>query len=104
LKRLAAKEFLYPSEIADMLFCDRPTATVVIGNMKKYGWVASSKDDMNGRRQKVTLTESGREKLRELADIPAQTVDPLSCFSSEEKAEFDRLLKKLHRHLTACGL
>lgn len=45
-----------------MLYCDRPTASVVISNLKKYGLIASEKDEANGRRQKVTLADAGREK------------------------------------------
>jgi DNA-binding MarR family transcriptional regulator len=104
LRQIAAKEFLYPSDVAEMLFCDRPTATVVINNLKKYGFVQSEKDETNGRRQKVTLTQAGREKAEELANIPEDAIDPLACYSKEEKAEFERLLIKLHRHLKACGL
>lgn len=104
LKRLDAREYLYPSEIAEMLFCDRPTATVIINNLKKYRLVRSEKDETNGRRQKVTLTQAGRDKLAELKSSPGEEVDPLACFTEEEKAELERLLKKLHRHLKACGL
>jgi DNA-binding MarR family transcriptional regulator len=104
LKRLAEREFLYPSEIAEKLYCDRPTATVVIGNMRKRGWVASEKDRANGRRRVVTITESGKEKLRELQGKPKETIDPLVCFTTKERTEFDRLLIKLQKHLKACGL
>lgn len=104
LKRFEEREYLYPSEIADMLYCDRPTATVVINNMKKYGWISSEKDPENGRRQRVKLTPPGMEKLAELRGRPAESINPLACFNDSEKAEFERLLKKLHRHLKACGL
>lgn len=104
LKRLEEREYLYPSEIADMLYCDRPTATVVINNMKKYDWISSEKDPANGRRQRVKLTPPGRDKLAELRGKPVETIDPLACFNDSEKAEFERLLTKLHRHLKACGL
>lgn len=104
LKQLAAKGFLYPSDIADMLFCDRPTATVIIQNLKRYGFVCSEKDEGNGRRQKVMLTQAGCEKAAELAKMPGEAIDPLACFTEEEKAEFERLLVKLHRHLKDSGL
>jgi DNA-binding MarR family transcriptional regulator len=66
--------------------------------------VSSIKDELNGRRQKVMLTEAGYTKLRELMQKPDEAIDPLACFSEDEKAELDRLLRKLHRHLKACGL
>ncbi|MFN2285956.1 MAG: hypothetical protein ACK2UQ_16200, partial [Anaerolineae bacterium] len=30
LRQLTKREYLYPSDIASMLYCDRPTATVII--------------------------------------------------------------------------
>jgi DNA-binding MarR family transcriptional regulator len=104
LKRLAEREHLHPSEIAEMLFCDRPTATVVISNMKRYGWIRSKRDETNGRMQIVTLSEAGREKLKELERMPKEAIDPLGCFTAKERTEFDRLLRKLQKHLKACGL
>ncbi len=104
LKQLACREFIYPSEIADMLFCDRPTATVVISNLKKNGLVRSEKDPANGRRQLVMLTEAGRQKVAELAGRPQETIDPLACLTAGEQAELERLLKKVQHHLKSCGL
>ena len=104
LKQLSAEGFLYPSDIADKLFCDRPTATVVINNLKKYGFVYSAKDEDNGRRQRVMLTQKGYEKVAELAQRPGEDIDPLACFTNTEKAEFEKLLLKLHRYLKANGL
>ena len=104
LRQLSAEGFLYPSDIADKLFCDRPTATVVINNLKKYGFVYSAKDEDNGRRQRVMLTQKGYEKVAELAQRPGEDIDPLACFTNTEKAEFEKLLVKLHRYLKANGL
>jgi len=39
LLQLTKNEFLYPSHIAEMLFCDRLTATVVIKNMEREKWI-----------------------------------------------------------------
>lgn len=101
LRQLVKKEFLNPSEIADMLFCDRPTATVVIDNLKKYGFITKEKDAEDGKRIQVKITEQGKEQVKsaleafdKLADF-----DPLSCFTGEEKKVFEELLIKLHQHL-----
>ena len=50
LRQLVRREFLYPSKIAEMLFCDRPTATVVIRNLGKQGWVVREKDEQDRRK------------------------------------------------------
>lgn len=103
LRRLAKGE-LRPSQIADMLFCDRPTATVVIDNMKKYGWVTSETDAADARQRIVRLTKAGKEKLKELEEKPEDAFDPLACFTEEEREEFERLLKKMQEHFKAYGM
>jgi DNA-binding MarR family transcriptional regulator len=102
LRQLERRAFLYPSQIADMLFCDRPTATVVIKNMERDGWVAKEKDPVNSKQIKVFLTPEGRQKLASLenrAKPPEREIDPLDCFSDDEKQLFDQLLNKLGRHM-----
>lgn len=103
LRQLRAKECLYPSEIAEMLFCDRPTATVVIKNMEKQQWIKREKDATNGKQVKVTLTDAGLRKLNTVDEsLHASKQDdfnPLACFSDHEKEELDALLSKLWHHL-----
>jgi len=103
LRQLKKEGILNPSEIADMLFCDRPTATVVIKNMEKQGWVKRELDPEDSRRLKVTLEPAGQTKLKELvrklAVSKKESFDPLSCFTSREKDQFTRLLEKLNLHL-----
>ena len=36
-------EYLLPSQIADMLYCDRPTASVIIKNMEKINGLLKRK-------------------------------------------------------------
>ena len=103
LRQLSRKDFLYPSQIADMLFCDRPTATVVIGNMAREGWVTRQKDSENAKQIKVSLTDKGREKLqsvdKDAAPKASSAFDPLSCFTEDERKQLDMLLTKLSEHL-----
>jgi DNA-binding MarR family transcriptional regulator len=49
-----------------MLFCDRLTATVVIKNMEKQGWVRRDMDPDDSRRIKVTIESGGRTKLEDI--------------------------------------
>jgi DNA-binding MarR family transcriptional regulator len=99
LRQLARSEPLYPSDIARMLFCDRPTATVVLDNLAKQGWIERSKDPANRKFTLITLTPAGRQKLDALAALQPEPFDPLACFSEEEIRQLSDLLAKLNRHL-----
>jgi DNA-binding MarR family transcriptional regulator len=105
LRQLTKEGGLNPSKIADMLFCDRPTATVVIKNMEKQGWVKREMDPEDSRRIRVTLEPEGRAKIKELTwkltDSSKKSFDPLSCFNNREKDQFAKLLAKLNLHLNA---
>lgn len=101
LNQLIRKEYLNPSEIAEQLYCDRPTATVVIDNLKKYGYVTKERDTEDGKRIQVKITEKGRQKVELTGKAMDREVifDPLSCFSDEERQTFEELLMKLHTHI-----
>jgi len=103
LRQLKKCGALYPSEIADMLFCDRPTATVVIKNMEKQGWVKRKLDKNDSRRIKVTLEPAGEHKLEEIALEKAgpqsKSFELFSCFNREEKKQLSGLLARLIQHL-----
>ena len=103
LGRLAGQAYLLPSKIASLLFCDRPTATVIVRNMEKQGWVRRERDTEDRRQTRVITTEAGRQKL---AQIQAQVweplhsaFDPLGCFDEGEIAVLDSLLGRLVRHM-----
>lgn len=103
LKQLVRKEFLYPSQIADMLFCDRPTATVIIKNMEREGWIKREKDPENGKQILVSITSEGVTKLDSVEkDIRTEgnhAVDPVECLTGEEREELRRLLTKLSDYM-----
>lgn len=103
LHQLADRESLLPSEIAHLLFCDRPTATVIVRNMEKQGWVERQQAELDRRQKRVFLTPAGRAKLDELEErvwAPlVAAVDPLGGLTQKEREELDRLLAKLNRHL-----
>lgn len=102
LGRLAVHEYLYPSDIAQALFCDRPTASVIIRNMERAGWIERETDPKNGKRQRIRLTKAGfakREEIRRDPKNPERLFDPQSCFDENELKQFKTLLEKLERHL-----
>lgn len=103
LRQLSRSDYLHPSEIAEMLFADRPTATVIIQNMARENWVRREKDPYNARQTRIILTEAGRQKLASVdasnADSASAAFDPLACFSPAEIHELNRLLHKLENHM-----
>ena len=62
LLMLRRRPFVYPSDAADLLNCDRPTASVIIRNLEKKEWVAREPDPESRRRVRIVLTEAGRAK------------------------------------------
>ncbi|ULL15969.1 MarR family transcriptional regulator [Paenibacillus sp. H1-7] len=101
LRKLVSKPALNPSQIAEFLYCDRPTATVIINNMERQGWVKRSKDPLNKKMVQIAITEEGEHKLASLQPVfqSANEFDPLSCFTEEEKQQLGALLGKLSDHI-----
>ncbi|MCP4901904.1 MAG: MarR family transcriptional regulator [bacterium] len=103
LRRLSEEQFLYPSRIAEELFCDRPTATVIVRNLESKGWVQKQPDPDDGKRVRVLLSQAGAEKLESVPKSAYRTgmtaSDPLECFSNEELTTLESLLTKLLSHL-----
>lgn len=103
LKQLVKQPFLYPHQISDMLYCDRPTASVIIGNMVKNGWVKKIKDEDNGKQFKIIITETGKEKWISLngasGEADMDRFDPLKCLTETERQQLDELISKVLKHL-----
>jgi DNA-binding MarR family transcriptional regulator len=102
LRQLRRKSSLSPSEIADMLFCDRPTATVAIDTMEKHGWVRREADPETRKRVRVVPTAAGLAKLAEVENAHRAAgphPDPLSCLSDGERGTLGELLRKIRVHL-----
>jgi DNA-binding MarR family transcriptional regulator len=100
LKQLVKTDFLNPSQIAEMLFCDRPTATVIIKNLERQGWIRREKDPENGKQVRIFITDGGREKLS--AVTPAERADqkdPFECLTEEERDLLEKLITKVYRNL-----
>ncbi|MGE5630950.1 MAG: MarR family winged helix-turn-helix transcriptional regulator [Caulobacteraceae bacterium] len=103
LNQLLKKDFLYPSQIADMLFCDRPTCTVIIKNMEREKWIRREKDIENAKQVRIYITEQGKEKIVSLKSALSskgeENLDPLACLSEEEKEQLDLILSKVLSYL-----
>lgn len=100
LHELERHHSLYPMHIAEILFCDRPTASVIIKNMEKQGWIKREKDTKDSRRFLISLTDAGKMKAEETGlNELTNGVDPLGCFSKEEIKQLQNLLERMRDHL-----
>ncbi len=95
LRQLLRDDYLYPSDIAEMLFCDRPTASVVLDNLEKHGWIRREQEEENRKYTRVFITANGKEKLASVQLHSRTEFDLFSDFTLDEKVEFARLLRKL---------
>ena len=98
LQLLAERTCLRPSDAADALRCNRPTATVIIKNLEKKGWISRRTDPDNRRQVLVQLTEEGTEKaeaIRQWVVSVKGSFDPLVGLSQAEIGELGALLQRI---------
>lgn len=103
LRRLRDEGARTPSEIAELLFADRPSVTSMLGTLERAGWVTRRRDPDNGKRVLVEITPAGARKL---ASVPEPlwrsgrtSFDPEAGLSPAERAAAVRLLEKLNAWL-----
>jgi DNA-binding MarR family transcriptional regulator len=102
LRRLRETEFLSPSQMARLVFCDRPTVTIIIRNLEKRGWVRACQDPDNRRQKRVAITPRGKAKLESIPgrcfQIGSTTLDPFEGLSGDELRALNELLRRVVRH------
>jgi len=101
LRKLQETGGLAPSQIAELTFADRPTATSMINTLERSGFVRRRRDPVNAKWVIVEITAQGRRKLD---SVPLQlwrsgrtTFDPEACLTKDERQELIRLLEKVNR-------
>lgn len=103
LLQLDRNHQLEPALVAEMLYCDRPTASVILRNMEKSGWIRREKNPENRRHIHLTLTDAGREKLEHVRTLPSLQgrfrQNPMNCFSASEQAMFLKFMQTFHDHI-----
>jgi len=101
LRQLDKVDYLNPSQIATVLFCDRPTATVIIRNLENKGWVSRQRDPLNLKRHRISLTPAGREKVAEIAraGVSPPGFDPLAVLDAGEARTLRTLLARVYKHV-----
>ena len=98
LKQLKNKE-LTPAIIADKLFADRPTVTVIINNLKKKGFVEVRNNPKDKRSKIIAISNDGSLKLNQLRDIEMNEIDLTSCLNGNENEMLKILLNKILQNL-----
>ena len=73
LVQLDEHEYLHPAQVAEELFCDRPTASVILRNMEKRGWISRRPDPVDKRQVRIRLLAAGRRKMERIRTLPALT-------------------------------
>ncbi len=100
LRKLQDSGGLAPSQIADLTFADRPTATSMIGTLERAGFVQRRRDPQNAKWVIVELTEAGRQKLESVPQVLWRSgktaFDPEGGLTREERRELIRLLEKVN--------
>ena len=99
LRQLSRAEYIHPSDLAEMLFCDRPTAAVVIRNMEKQKWVERETDPEDRRRFRIRISRQGRAKLKSLEGAKGPGFNPLGCLTKAEAQQLDDLLGRVLAHM-----
>jgi DNA-binding MarR family transcriptional regulator len=103
LARLSENTSLQPMKLAELLYCDRPTVSIVIRNMRRKGWVDRSIDAGDARHIQVVITRAGREKLsairRDDVFAGSELAKPLEIFSQSEISDLENGLSRLLEHM-----
>ncbi len=100
LKQLIRVDFLYPAKISELLFCDRPTASVIIGNLVKNGWVQKDHDPENKKRVRISITLLGAKKVNQVLEAGYQgdkSLDPKTILTEQEMKNLEGALIKLQK-------
>ena len=105
LRKLSEAGELAPSDIAELLYADRPSVTSMLDTLDRARWTARHRDPANRKRVVVTLTAAGRDKL---ASVPERlwrsgktTLDPEARLSPAERARLVALLRRVHAAIVA---
>ncbi len=90
---------LTPSQLAESIDMDAPTATGLLDRLVRDGWIESMPNPDDGRSRLVALTEKGAEVLPAVLRSAGDVSDSATaCLTTDEAQELQRLLKRLCEH------
>lgn len=89
---------MFQRDVAAKILKTTGNITLVIDNLEKRGLVFRQRETQDRRYILVSLTDKGKELVREVFPAHAQRIsDRMAVLSKKEQAELSRLLKKLGR-------
>jgi len=92
----SAGERLTPSQIADAIDMDAPTASGLLDRLARDGWVASIPNPNDGRSRLVVLTDKATAALPSVLQAAhAVSTKAMSSFTPDEARTLRRLLSRL---------
>lgn len=90
---------LTPSQLADAIDVDAPTASGLLDRLARDGWVASTPNPDDGRSRLVVLTEKAVDILPSvLVSAGAVAHEAMACLTADEAQVLERLLTRLCEH------
>ncbi len=86
-----------PSEAALEMFCDRPTATVIVRNCIDRGWLRQRRAQRDRRSRSLALSGAGEELIDRIDRMLAARPDgqPLDILGTDEAADFHSALERV---------
>ncbi len=98
LKTLESRN-LTPAIIAELLFSDRPTVSVIITNLNKKGFIKIHNNPKDKRSRIIKISKLGQEKLNEYSQIEYDKTNTTSCLNPNEQKQLNDLLQKVYNNL-----
>jgi len=90
---------LTPSQLAEAIDMDAPTASGLLDRLTRDGWIVSAPNPGDGRSHLVALTDKGADVLPLVLRSAGEVSEAATaCLSDEEAQELQRLLKLLCEH------
>jgi len=87
---------LTPSQLAEAIDMDAPTASGLLDRLVRDGWVASMPNPEDGRSRLVALTDKGADVLPSVLRSAGEVSEAATlCLTADEARELQRLLKRL---------
>ncbi|CDM25280.1 Transcriptional repressor mprA [Castellaniella defragrans 65Phen] len=84
-----------PSELSEMVGTSRSNMTRILEELRRDGWIERAVTSHDGRRHEISVTSSGRSKVRATVPLIAEPIR--RAFSDLEPEEFAVLGKLIRR-------
>lgn len=99
LRQVAERGPLLPSEVARIVYADRPTVSSMCRTMERAGWISVERTTDDGRKRHIVLRAAGRELLRRIPvdhwRSGATPIDPESVLTRDERRQLHELLGRM---------